>query len=230
MCNFFGPIFYLSVWFLFAPLEAQLFVGVGQSEITPPNGTPSAGYSAPERKMEGAHDPLLATAVYIATGENRLVLCSVDHLGFDHSMVSEIKAQFPHVKLLVASSHTHSGAGAYLDLPVIGEMLAGPYDPKIRQMLINQTVAAIKEASAHPQEAKIGIGYGTVHGLNTFRSSWPKEQRPPEELAVIQFVTKENTPLALLFNFAMHPTVLSAKNTLYSADFIGYAKKKFKTM
>jgi hypothetical protein len=210
----------------FSSLEAGLLVGVGESEITPPNGTPSAGYHAPQRHMEGAHDPLLAIALVIDTEEKQFALCAVDHLGFDHRMVEEIKAQFPRMEIIIASSHTHSGAGAYLDMPVIGEMLAGPYDPKIRDMLICQTAKAIKVAAENLQEAKLGIGYGKVHGVNTFRSSWPKDHQSPEELTVIQFVSKENKNLAVLFNFAMHPTVLSKKNKFYSADFVGYAREK----
>ena len=70
---------------------ASINVGVGEADITPTMGTPSAGYT--ERKgegMQGAHDPLLAIALFIDNGEKQVVLCSVDHLGFTYEMVQEI--------------------------------------------------------------------------------------------------------------------------------------------
>lgn len=218
--------FFLLLW---APLEGGLLVGVGQTEITPPMGTPSAGYVAPDRKMEGVHDPLLATAVVIDNGEKKIALCAVDHLGFDHTMVEEIRGQLSGIELVLGSSHTHSGAGAYLALPIIGEMLAGPFDPQVRQMLINQTMKAIKEGESHLQAAKMGIGYGHAPGLNRFRSSWPSQFTPSDEISVLKFVSDEGKVLALLFNYAVHPTTLSAKNRLYSADFIYYAREKIQT-
>lgn len=70
---------------------AILNVGIGKSDLTPANNVPSAGYK--ERKgegMEGVHDPLLALALFIDNGEKKIVLCSVDHLGFTHEMVQAI--------------------------------------------------------------------------------------------------------------------------------------------
>ncbi len=71
--------------------NAAINVGIGKTNITPPIGTPSAGYT--ERKgegMQGIHDPLLAIALFIDNEEKQIVLCSVDHLGFTYEMVQEI--------------------------------------------------------------------------------------------------------------------------------------------
>src|SRR5580704_15436551 len=64
---------------------ATLSAGVGKADITPPIGTPSAGYTESNGQgMEGIHDPLLATALFIDNGEKKIVFCSVDHLGFTY--------------------------------------------------------------------------------------------------------------------------------------------------
>jgi hypothetical protein len=68
-----------SLFFLLALLipilsSADLKVGIGKVDITPPIGTPSAGYM--ERKgegMQGIHDPLLAIALFIDNGEKKIV-------------------------------------------------------------------------------------------------------------------------------------------------------------
>jgi len=121
-------------------------------DITPPLGTPSAGYAKRfGRSMIGIKDPLLATTVLIQSGEKQIAFCGVDNLGFDNAMVQEIKKkvqsyeQLRQCKVFISSSHTHSGGGGFMDIPVVGYMLAGGFDPKIRQFYINQTVKAMME-------------------------------------------------------------------------------------
>jgi hypothetical protein len=57
-----------------------------------------------------------------------------------------------------------------------------------------------------------------------YRASWPPGQIPLNGLSLIKVETAEGAPLAALFNFALHPTVLSAENLLFSADFVGFAR------
>ncbi len=216
---------------------ASLHVGIGRADITPPIGSPSAGYH--ERKgegMQGVHDPLLATALMIDTEEKLLVLCSVDHLGFPYDMVQEITKRIHEQKelqkceLYIASSHTHSGGGGFLDIPDLGESLAGTYDPKLVALYIEKTVEAIKSAYANRIPAKIGIGYGKADGLSRYRSLCPKKVSPLSDVAVIKITKPDNTPLAVLFNYPVHPTVLSSKNRLFSADFVKYARDSIQSL
>lgn len=216
--------FALLFLFLWGSSVYAFLAGVATTEITPPIGTPSAGYAAPERKMTGVHDSLSASALVIDSGGHRIAFCGVDHLGFDQSMVEEIREKVLGMWVFVGSSHTHSGAGAYLPIPVIGEYLAGPYQPAIRQMLVDRTAQAILKASETLQEARIGFGYGKAPNLAYFRNAWPENVILPEDLALIKIVDREGKPIAALFNYAVHPTVLSEKNTLFSSDFVGFAR------
>lgn len=218
-CLFFGFVLWVS------PLQG-LLAGVGTADITPPLGSPSAGYAGRERIMTGVHDPLIARALLIDNGKKRVAFCGVDHLGFDHSMVEEIRKKIPGVDLFVGSSHTHSGAGGYLDIPVIGELLAGPFQKGIRQMLIDKTVEAIHLAENALQSAEIGFGYGKAPSLSYYRRLWPQDALSSDDLTLIKVVSENGKPLAALFNYAVHPTVLGAQNTLFSADFVGYARER----
>jgi hypothetical protein len=132
---------------------ANVNIGIGKAGITPPIGTPSAGYT--ERKgegMQGVHDPLLAIALFIDNGEKQIVLCSVDHLGLTYEMVQEITEKihaYPKLKaceIFIASSHTHSGGGAYLNIPILGASLAGTYDLDTTEFYINKTADAVLQA------------------------------------------------------------------------------------
>lgn len=211
--------------------NAAINVGIGKTDITPPIGTPSAGYT--ERKgegMQGIHDPLLAIALFIDNEEKQIVLCSVDHLGFTYEMVQEItKKIHTHTELkgceiFIASSHTHSGGGAYLNIPVLGASLAGTYSPQTTQFYIDQTVEAIHQAYYHQIPAKIGIGYEKAETLSQYRGLWPKDIIPLDDVTIIKVTHLDDTPLAVLFNYPLHPAVLKSQNRLFSADFVGYAR------
>ena len=205
-------------------------VGIGKADITPPIGTPSAGYL--ERQgdgMEGVHDPLLAIALFIDNGEKKIALCSVDHLGFTYEMVQEIAkrvraTEVGECEVYIASSHTHSGGGAYLNIPVVGESLAGKYSPATTQFYIERTAEAIIQAWQSQVSAKLGIGYGKAERLSQYRGLWPKDVSPLSDVVVIKVTNLDGSPLALLFNYPIHPTVLNSQNRLFSADFVGYAR------
>lgn len=212
---------------------AALHVGIGKTDLTPPVGTPSAGYT--DRKgegMQGIHDPLLAVALFIDSGEKKIILCSVDHLGFTHEMAEEIIRQvhrepgLENCDIYIASSHTHSGGGAYFNMPPIGESLAGPYSPSVTKFYIEATARAVIQASQYPVPAKIGIGYGKAGELSRYRGLWPKDFSPLSDVAVIKVTKLDDTPLAVLFTYAVHPTVLKSQNRLFSADFVGYTRDR----
>ena len=215
-----------------AGVQAEIRAGAGASDITPPAGTPSAGYGARQgRGMTGTHDPLLATALILDNGDKMIVFVGVDHLGYDSLMVNEVIAAvsadpgMERLEVYLGSSHTHAGGGAYMDIPIIGESLAGKYDPSARQVYIDGAIRAIREAVANLQPAKVGIGYGAAPGLNAYRGDWPPNVSTLPDLAVIKATRADGSPLAVMFNYAAHATVLSAGNMEFSADFVGYARR-----
>ena len=210
---------------------AELRAGAGVADITPPIGTPSAGYGdRMGRGMEGVHDRLLATALAIDDGARRLVLCGVDHLGFDHAMVEEVAAGVREtsgdeaVEIFLGSSHTHAGGGAYLDIPGLGPALAGKFDPAARKLYVDGAIAAIVEALQALEPARAGVAYGSAE-LNGYRGDWPPNVETPKDVAVLRVVDAAGEPLAVWFDYAAHATVLPGReNMQFSADFVGFAR------
>lgn len=216
--------------------DATFSVGIGKSDITPYKAAPSAGYDRPYAKMQGVHDPLLALALFIDNGEKKVVFCSVDHLGFTYEMVQNIVQRVHCIEALskceiyIGSSHTHSGGGAYLNIPVIGDKLAGPYDHELTLFYETQTVKAIVEAAQQPVPAKIGIGYGKAEKISKYRASWPERIEPLSDVSIIKVIKNDGTPLAVLFNYPLHPTVLDKTNCLFSSDFVGYTRNQIQSL
>ena len=154
----------------------------------------------------------------------------MDHLGFTYDMVQEITKQIhahpelSECKIFVGSSHTHSGGGAYLNIPVVGPTLAGTYDENTTQFYIDQTCHAILQAYHNQFSAKVGIGYGETASISQYRGLWPKDIPPLNSVTIIKVTHLDDRPLAILFNYPIHPTVLRSQNRLFSADFVGYAR------
>src|SRR5262249_39104555 len=153
----------------------------------------------------------------------KVAFLSVDHLGFDHGMVERIReistaqAGIAPDHLFVMSSHTHSGGGAYLELFPI---LAGRYDSTIRDSYSEGAAAAVVSAAKAMRPARIAIGAGRAEGISRFRSTWPPNGPIDPEVGVVRVESAETgKPLAVLMNFAAHPTVLGDKNFNFSADF-----------
>lgn len=210
----------------------ELRAGAAQVEITPPTGTPSAGYgNRMGRGMEGVHDPLLATALVLDNGEKMIAFVGVDHLGFGEAMVRAVKeavhanTNTATCEVYLGSSHTHAGGGAYLDIPGLGEILAGKFDPKIYQSYIDGAIRAVLDAAQNMVAAKAGVGYGHARNLNGYRGDWPPNVETRDEVAVVKVTHVDGAPMAVLFNFAAHPTVLSGSNMLFSADWVGASRR-----
>lgn len=216
---------------------ASVRAGIGKTDITPPIGTPSAGYSSRKGEgMQGVHDPLLAIALFIDNGERKIALCSVDHLGFTYEMGQEISRRIHNVsglqscEIYIASSHTHSGGGAFLNIPFVGEVLAGPYDPEKVEFYIQQTEKAILEASQNLIPVKVGIGYGQTEDLSSYRGQWPLEILPLSDVSIIKVTKIDGSPFAVLFNYPVHPTIVKSANRLFSSDFVGYARDRIQAL
>ena len=213
--------------------------GVAKTDITPPIGTPLAGYGARRAQPStGVHDPTEARALILDNGTEKLALVSVDHLGFDHGMVDRIRAiasaatQISPDHIFIMSSHTHSGGGAFMEmLPLLANVLAGKFDPKIRAIYEQRTAEAIIEANKTLKPVRIGFGAGEAKGISRFRSTWPPNGPVDPEVGVIRIDSSATgKPLAVLINFAAHPTVLGAENMTFSADFVGYARNAVEKM
>ena len=228
------------VLFLALSANAQgLMAGVAKSDITPAVGTPLAGYGARRAQPStGVHDPTEARALIIDNGTEKIALVSVDHLGFDHGMVERIRsiaAEATHIRpdhIYVMSSHTHSGGGAYMEmLPLLANALAGKFDAKVRALYEQHTADAIIAANKMLKPARIALGAGEARGISRFRSSWPPNGPVDPEVGVIRVDSAATgRPMAVLINFAAHPTVLGADNMTFSADFIGYARSALERM
>ncbi|MEX2140880.1 MAG: neutral/alkaline non-lysosomal ceramidase N-terminal domain-containing protein [Pirellulales bacterium] len=213
--------------------------GVARRDITPPVGIYHRMWGAATHdRSTGVHRPLLATALVLESQDpgslGRHVLVAVDHcllrandMAKLHSTVCATTGTAEH-ELQIAFSHTH-GAGL-MDrsreaLP--GGELIGPYLDRLA-VLISE---AVQEAVAHLQSAMLVYGAGHCE-LAAHRDYWDEAsqqfvcgfnpQGPTDNtLQLARVEDLAGKTLAVVVNYACHPTTLAWDNTLISPDYIG---------
>ena len=89
--------------------------GRSRVEITPPEDTPMMGYLARTKGAEGIHDPLLARALVLDDGDQRVALVGADLCAFDVATARGLPhriadaTSIPAGHIMLALTHTHAG-------------------------------------------------------------------------------------------------------------------------
>ncbi len=213
-----------------APAQPGLKAAVAKVDITPKTHEVMWGFEDRVEPASGTLDPLYARVLVLEAGGKRLAIVTLD-LGrsFGETSLDQLQAEVRKSSgiscLLVSASHTHSA-------PTVKDDYKGN-PPEWERRALDGIAAAISDAVNHLQEARIGVGTGSVLiGHNRLRVndngtvSWfernptmiPTSPVDPT-VTVLRIDTAKGDPLAILINYACHPVVLGSDNPQYSADF-----------
>jgi neutral ceramidase len=232
---FLGVVSILLLWSSCAA-RADLRASVARVDITPKTHEPMWGFEDRTDPATGALDPLYARILLLEAGGKRIAVVALD-LGrtfgepaLDH--LREVVSKSSGIScLLMTASHTHGA-------PVIKDEYAG-VPPEWEQRALDGIATAIKSAADHLQDARIGVGTGSVFiGHNRLRVnndgtvSW-FEQNPTmiptspvdPTVTVLRIDDRNGDPLAVLTNYACHPVIFGSDNSQYSADYPGAANR-----
>jgi len=205
---------------------AQFQAGFAKADITPTKSMPMWGYGARHDAMsQGVRDPLFAKAVVIDVGEEKLALVGLD-LGRSPSpeMMTRIRAAVKEGSgvtfVMVSGSHTHHGP--VIELKDEEGKGRGKFDDAIAYVpeLERNLVAVINEAAGNVEDARIGWGSAEVL-MNRNRQTKIEPKVTDSELNVIRFDDLEGKPIALMVNYAAHPTMLPGGDLRFSAEWPG---------
>src|SRR6476620_11111083 len=101
--------------FLTAPaLAAELRVGAAAVVITPPEGTPLAGYYS-ERGSKTVLDDIYSKAIVLEVGDTKAALVVCDLISLPRHVVTEARRQveaatgIPGAHVMLSATHTHPG-------------------------------------------------------------------------------------------------------------------------
>lgn len=201
----------------------ELQAGFGEADITPHVNEKAvylAGFSQ-NRKATGVHDPLVARAVVLQHGKEKIALVSIDVVGFFHPNVERVRERLPGFNyVLVSSTHNHDGPDT-LGLWGANRFKSG-VDAEYIAVVEKQIVAAVKAADAGRKAVRVNIGSASAPELlHDGREPYVKHDR----LTALEFREKDDKPVGIVVQWNCHPETLGDKNTLVSADYVGATVK-----
>jgi len=205
-------------------------VGTGRRDITPREPVPMWGYGDRHDALSnGILDPLYADALVIHAGGKKIVVVGLD-LGRAPAEASlqrirqRIKEQAGIENSIIAGSHTHHGP--VLELTDQEGKGRGRFDAALRyySQMEDGIVAAILEANSRLAPARMAVGSAQLEGFNRNRHTKIEPKPSDRELAVMRFDDAAGRPVAIVVNFAAHPTMLPASTLKFSADYVGALK------
>lgn len=211
----------------FASDDAVFRAGYAEIDITPTKPMPMWGYGDRHADLStGVLDPLHARAVVVDVGTDKLAIVGLD-LGRspDKESMTRIReailADSGVNYVLMSGSHTHHGP--VLELTDEEGKGKGVYDAAVEYVgiLEDKLIEVINEAAGSVRDARIGWAMTEVDmNRNRHTKIEPKPTEP--ELNVIRFDDRSGKPIALVANFAAHPTNIPSSDLRYSADYPGW--------
>jgi neutral ceramidase len=209
----------LVVLLLAGGLRAEVFeAGAARADITPPPGLPMWGYGArKDIPATGTLDPLLACAVVIRAGEEKIAIVGLD-IGRSparetmKALREDVAKEHGIRHIILVGSHTHHG-------PCI-EIESAPPTAEYVRTLRGKLAGVIGEAARALRPARIGVA-GEDLKLNRNRHSKIEPKPVDRRLTVVRLDDLEGKTIAVLVNFAAHPTTRDATMLQWSSDYCG---------
>jgi neutral ceramidase len=220
-----------------------LTAGAARVEFKLPPGTPLGGYGSLARRLSvpdvlgrhrhafwfrphaGERDRLAARALVLEGDGRRVVWVAADLIGVDRGLTADLARRLgvgavAGDALILSASHTHSGPGAFSDSALMGFVALDRGDAWVRSAILDAMAAAARQADRARAPARIG----------TLAVPGPDVTKPrlgeavDHELTVMKVTgAADRRPIALLWNFAVHGTMLGARNLRLSGDVMGVA-------
>ena len=226
----FNKLFFVLLFFqLQLTVSAQDFLaGAAIRTINPEKDSLYIAGGKANRPFIDVHDNLYVKAMVVSNRTNNITMLTFDCIGLLYPQLqairSRIKSELPLINpehIVMSSTHTHSGPDV---VGIWGKDLAhSGVNDKHMQLIVDRAVEAIKEATQARKPVNISFGSGS------FGEDWVKNISEPGELdrsvSIIQLTDLNGKSIAMLTNFACHPTIMDDASTAASSDYVwGYYK------
>lgn len=209
-------------------MVSSFHLGIAQSKIDLGFVKRLVGYDFNiGRKLQGVHDPLFCKVLALRDDGSSFVFMVNDLIGLSTPFVRQLRSRIARVarispsNILIACTHTHSGPPSMymrrMSLP------SREWMDYASNLMLQTVLLALSRAK---DDVHVSWCQSKVPGVSFNRS----ERGGPvdEDLTVLSF-TRKNRSMAVLVNFACHPTLLGPDNHLASADYPGFVRRAVET-
>lgn len=224
---------------------ARLLAGATSVVVSLPEDTPLGGYGGFPRRAwmpdligrypdtfwfrpsTGVHDPIRVRALVLEAGSVRVLWLALDLVGMDPTLLADLRSRLDQLGLrygavIAAASHTHSGPGAYARSDLFGVLALDRESPRVRGRIFSAMEEAARQAERRKRPATVGTGWSEVAGITDSRVHGPLDP----ELGVLKVMGADNRPIAVVWNYAIHGTMLGRTNSKLSGDVMGDASAR----
>src|SRR5437660_4066051 len=212
----------------------QFRASVVKIDVTPEKPQWLLGYNP--RQSTGVHDRLYHRIVAMDDGRTQFFLVSTDICLYSPSLYDgmmkelEKEAGIKPLQVWWTVTHTHSAPEVGppgLPAVFMGERYEHDHNREYTAESTKALIAAIKEARAKLEPARLGVGWGFARANINRRAR--DEEGPTflglnpdgpvdRQIGLIRLEKADGKLLALITNYAMHGTVLGGENTKISGD------------
>jgi len=222
--------------------SARLLAGAMSVTVSLPDDTPLGGYGGFPRRAwlpdligrypdtfwfrpsTGEHDPIKVRALVLEAGSVRVLWLTLDLVGMDPTLLADLRARLDQLGLryaavIAAASHTHSGPGAYARSDLFGLLALDRESPRVRGRIFAAMEEAARQAERRKRPASVGTGRAEVAGITDSRVHGALDP----ELGVLKVMGADKRPIAVVWNYAIHGTMLGRENSKLSGDVMGDA-------
>lgn len=214
----------------------QIMAGVAKANVTPPLGMLMSGYGSRKTGAEGVYDELETVALYLSDGQTEAGLITADLIDTGREGTARIRAVaeelsgVPGAHIMVSMSHTHGGPHTTLWLRNGADELMEAYST----VAVAQMASALAQAKRSATPVRVGYGRQDCDIAANRRERTPSGvilgvnlEGPTQPYADVVRLDSLETgePLAIVMAYAAHGTTLTERNLLYTADYIGFAKR-----
>ena len=194
-------------------------------DITPPVGTPLAGFAARKGVSEGIHDPLMARALVIEReGGETVALLTADVVGVPTPMARQVRERIAAAigtapdHVMVSASHTHSGPVLEHSLDTIG--LASEH---YRATLADDARRGGGRRREAAGAGRLEAASGRIEGIG--RNRRHDDGLPVDPEVGLLSLLPSSGPACRFVKYACHAVTLGPDNLLITADYPGYAMR-----
>ena len=179
----------------------------------------------------------MAKALVLGNGVDTFCLVTLDAIATEARVVEAAwqKAQaqgfsVPLEKVMVCSSHSHSGPGALSKRWFWQLVAADLYKDRVFQGLTDGIARAMLAAEQNLGPVSVGVASSQVTNATANRRAGDSPRLNNDsidpELLVIRVDRPNGDPVATVWNFAIHGTIFGTHDLDYSADVMGSASLK----
>ncbi|MDA0746681.1 MAG: hypothetical protein O2954_09175, partial [bacterium] len=214
----------------------QLYAGTARCDITPPPGIAHMNWGAQtHERAEGVDLPLWCTVLALSQGETQVLVVDLDLLQMTNEQVAVLRqavsemtdVPVPHVR--ISFTHTHSG-------PTLGPTwIDGGTElvPAYVESLSGRVAGTAWEALRRGRPVRVASGSGQC-AININRRQvvdgrvvvgYNPEGFVDQEVGLVRLDDLDGNPVAVVVNYACHPTIMAHLNTLITPDYPGVVRR-----